>query len=67
LENNEFATSTVQDLQVAAVRSKDLILTRPWSRHLFVMQYTDVLITVVMSNLDPNLVIDMVLLIDAGS
>ncbi len=30
------------------------------------MQYTDVLITVVMSNLDPNLVIDMVLLIDAG-
>ncbi len=31
------------------------------------MQYTDVLITVVMSNLDFDLVIDMVLLIAASS
>ena len=30
------------------------------------MQYTDVLITVVMSNLNSDLVIDMVLLIKAG-
>ena len=63
MEKNEF----VQDLQVAAVCNKDLILPRTWSRYLSVVQYTDVLITVVMSNLDYDLVIDMVPLINAGS